>query len=87
MLVLLTKAIYPFTRGEIVATGRTAVREPSIGSRARRLRIASHLTRQALAQLAGVTEEEVYFYEHDLPVRLDCRRRILKELWARKAEK
>ena len=74
-------------RGEIVTTGRTAVRESSVGSRARRLRIAFHLTRRALARLAGVTEEEVYLYEHNLPVCLDCRRRILKELWAKKVEK
>ena len=70
-----------------MTTGRTAVREPSIGTRAKRLRIAAHLTQRALAQRAGVSEEEVYLYEHDMPVRLDCRRRILKELWARKAEK
>ena len=70
-----------------MTTGRTAVREPSIGSKAKRLRVAVHLTRRALAQLAGVSEEEVYLYEYDLPVCLDCRRRILKELWAKKVEK
>ncbi len=60
------------------------IRKDSTGDKARRLRIASLLTRQQLAELASIPVEHVYLFESDLPVPLDSRRRIMKELWARK---
>jgi len=65
----------------------TSARESSIGFKARRLRITQRLTKRALADMAGVSPEEVDLFEHNLPVPLDARRRILKELWAGKAKK
>ncbi len=65
----------------------TSIRESSTGFKVRRLRIASLLTRRELADLAGVSREEVDLFEHNLPVKLDSKRRILKELWSRKAKK
>ncbi len=59
----------------------------SIGSRVRRLRISSFLTQKELASLAGVSLKEVDSFEHSLPVPLETRRRILRELWARKASR
>jgi transcriptional regulator with XRE-family HTH domain len=55
-----------------------------IGFKARRLRINECLSRQELADMAGVSLEEVDLFEHNLPVPLDARRKILRELWAKK---
>jgi transcriptional regulator with XRE-family HTH domain len=44
--------------------------------------MALHLTQQELANMAGVSLEEIDLFEHNLPVRLDARRKLLKELWA-----
>ena len=63
----------------------TAVRETSPGAVARRLRREQRMTREELAEAAGVTRNEVDWYERGLPVALDVRRRLLRELWARKA--
>jgi len=60
------------------------IRKDSNGDKFRRQRIASLLTRQQLAELAGIPVEHVNLFERDLPVPLDSRRRIMKELWARK---
>ena len=57
----------------------------TLGQSARRVRLALHLTQQELAALTGISREAVYQFEHNLPVMLDARRRILKELWAIKA--
>jgi transcriptional regulator with XRE-family HTH domain len=65
----------------------TRPQETKIGSEARRLRLSLHITRQELAAMAGVTEDTVNLFEHNLPVALDFRRRILKELWAEKMKK
>jgi transcriptional regulator with XRE-family HTH domain len=59
----------------------------SIGVKVKRLRISFLLTRQELADLAGVPEEHVEWLEHNLPVPLDSKRRITRELWAIKARK
>lgn len=53
----------------------------------RRLRIYSRLSRQKLADLAGVPRAHVDLFERDLPLPLDSKRRILRELWARKIRK
>jgi transcriptional regulator with XRE-family HTH domain len=65
----------------------TPVRRSSNGSKVKRLRIANLLTQQELADLAGVTREHVDLFERNLPLPLDCRRRILRELWAIKFKK
>ena len=65
----------------------TFEQETSLGFKARKLRVLLGLTQQALAGMAGVSPDEVYLFEHNLPVRLDAKRRLLKELWARRAGK
>jgi hypothetical protein len=57
------------------------------GSDARRLRISLRISRRELADAAGVSEQVVNLFEHNLPVTLDSKRRILKELWAKKIGK
>ena len=57
----------------------------SLGFKARRLRISRLLTQQELAAMTSVSPEEVDLLEHNLPVRLDVKRRLFKELWARRA--
>ena len=57
-------------------------KETALGPWARSVRMALHLTRKELANLAGVSLEEIDLFEHNLPVRLDARRKLLKELWA-----
>jgi transcriptional regulator with XRE-family HTH domain len=52
-----------------------------MGTMARRVRLSLRLTQQQLAVRTGITKEAVYLFEHNLPVYLDARRRILKELW------
>ncbi len=59
----------------------------SAGQKARRLRIANLLTQQELAETAGVPLEHVELLERNLPVPLDSKRRIHKELWAIKDRK
>ncbi len=56
--------------------------ESALGPWARSVRIALHLTQQELANLAGVSLEEIDLFERNMPVRLDARRKLLKELWA-----
>jgi len=58
-----------------------------MGAEARRLRLSLHLNRAQVAVLAGVFEQTVNLFEHDLPVALDYRRRIHKALWALKSKK
>jgi DNA-binding XRE family transcriptional regulator len=74
-------------RAGIMATMVTYELQLPIGVKARRLRISQLLTQRELADMAGVSQKEVDLFEHDLPVTLDARRRILKVLWARKDKK
>jgi len=60
--------------------------KPWIGLEAKRLRQALFLTQHELATIAGVTLEEVDLFEHGLPVRLDVKLKILREVWLRKAK-
>jgi DNA-binding transcriptional regulator YiaG len=62
-------------------------RDSLAGLKVKRLRISFLLTRRELADLAGVPEEHVDLLEQNLPVPLDSKRRILKEIWAIKARK
>jgi transcriptional regulator with XRE-family HTH domain len=63
------------------------IQETQIGSDARKLRISLHITRREVAEAAGVSEHAVNLFEHNLPVALDYKRRILKELWSIKNKK
>jgi DNA-binding XRE family transcriptional regulator len=65
----------------------TLIDSASTGVKVKRLRISFLLTRQELADLAGVPQEHVELLERNLPVPLDSKRRIVKELWAIKARK
>ena len=57
------------------------------GYETRRLRLAVNLTRQQIAELAGVPPEHVLLLEKHLPVPLDSKRRVLGVLWAAKVRK
>lgn len=59
-------------------------RELSHGFNARKLRITQMLTQQELADLAGISQEDVSLFERNLPVRLEAKLKLLKTLWARK---
>ena len=65
----------------------TLTRKSTPGSMAKRLRIYCHLSQRELADLAKVPRQHVDLFEHDLPLPLDSRRRILRELWAIKVKK
>ena len=68
-----------------MSTVITFTRESSIGFKAWRLRRAQLLSQQDLAIKAGVPLEEVNLFENNLPVPLDTKRRILKELFYMKS--
>jgi transcriptional regulator with XRE-family HTH domain len=70
-----------------MTTVPTSTRVSSIGSQVKKLRVSGRMTRRQLADAAGVSTEEVRLFERNLPVPLDSRRRMLKELWARKVRK
>ena len=61
--------------------------KPSLGLQAKRLRLALLLTQHELATIAGVPLEEVDLLEHNLPVQVDVKLKILRELWVRKVGK
>jgi DNA-binding XRE family transcriptional regulator len=62
--------------------GRTVEAENLLGFKARKLRRSLKLTQQELANLAGVLTKEVILFEHNMPVQLDVKRKLLRELWA-----
>ena len=66
---------------------KSAKREMSLGFKVRRLRLSQLLTTEELASLAHVTQEDVNLLESNLPLRLDAKRKLLKELWARRASR
>jgi transcriptional regulator with XRE-family HTH domain len=70
-----------------MSTAQTYTQEPSLGTKVKRLRLSSLLTQKELADLASVSQEEVNLFERGLPIKLDSKRKILKELWAKKAKK
>ena len=65
----------------------TSDREKSLGFKARKIRVFLGLKQHELANLAGVPLEEVDLFEHNLPVPLDVKRKLIRELLARKAIK
>jgi transcriptional regulator with XRE-family HTH domain len=70
-----------------MASVQISSREPSVAAQAKKLRLSCLLTQKELAAAAGVTREEVNKLEQGFPLILDSKRKILKELWSRKAEK
>jgi DNA-binding XRE family transcriptional regulator len=62
----------------------TFTRESLLGFKARRLRITLDITQQEVADKAGVPVKSVDLFEHNLPVPLDYKRRILQVLWSGK---
>ncbi len=58
-------------------------REQSVGSRVRQMRVRLGLTQQDLAYAVGVSEKDIKLLERDVPVTLDCKRRVLKTLWGK----
>jgi len=60
----------------------TFARETSIGPRARNIRMALRLTQRELADIAGVSQEDVDLFERNMPVPLQAKRKLVKELWA-----
>jgi len=72
---------------ERMATVPTLTPKSTPGFQVKRLRLASLLSRQKLANLAGVPQEQVGLFEQNLPLPLDSKRKILKILWARKSKK
>ena len=63
----------------------SSLREASIGHWARSLRISLQLTEQELADSVRVSMEDVYLFEHNLPVQLDIKQKLLKKLYAVKS--
>lgn len=70
-----------------MANVQISTREPSIATQARKLRLSRLITQEELAVAAGVSREEVNRLEQGLPLILNSKRKILKELWAKKVEK
>ncbi len=62
----------------------TVIQPETVGSRARRLRLALRLTQYELSSRSGVPRAAISSFEHNIPVVLDARRRIFKELFALK---
>jgi hypothetical protein len=57
-----------------------------LGFKARKLRISLRIDKQELSDATGVSLDSLDLFEHNLPVPLDEKRRILKELWSRKSK-
>ena len=71
----------------VMKAATTLINHLSAGQKIKRLRIANLLTQPELAELAGVPLAHVDMLEHNLPVPLNSKRLIHKELWAIKARK
>jgi len=74
-------------KGRIMTAVLTFTRESMLGFKARRLRISENITQQEVADKAGVPVDSVDLFEHNLPVPLDFRRRILQVLYAEKIKR
>ncbi len=61
-------------------------RKSSLGYKTKRLRVSLRLTQHELATLAGVLPEEIDLLEENLPVTLATKLKILRVIWARKAD-
>ena len=56
--------------------------EYAVGDWAKSVRLALQLTQQELADIAGISREDVDSFEQNLPINVDSRRKLVKELWA-----
>jgi transcriptional regulator with XRE-family HTH domain len=70
-----------------MSTVLSFTRESMLGFKARKLRIAMGFTQQEVADMAGVLVDSVDLFEHNLPIPLDYKRRILQVLWAKKTKR
>ena len=70
-----------------MSTVLSFTRTSTLGYKARKLRIAENFTQQEVADMAGVPVTSVDHFEHNLPVPLDHKRRVLKVLWAEKIKR
>ncbi len=70
----------------MMATSGYVARESSLGFKTKRLRVSLRLTQQDLAYLAGVLAEDVDLLEENMPVKLGTKLKILRVIWARKAD-
>ena len=61
-------------------------RGSSIGFKAASLRISLLLTQQELADMVGVSRDDVDCLEHNLPMPLETRNKLLKGLFAKKSK-
>lgn len=84
LLVRHAHALYPHFRRKVMKAVLAFSRESSLGFKAKRLRTSQSLTQQELAQMAGVSRQDIDSFERSMPLALDTRRKILKELWAKK---
>ena len=73
--------------GEKASGGGKMTSRPSLGFEAKRIRLALSLKQHELATIAGVPLKQVDLFEHNLPVQVDVKLRILRELWVRKGVK
>jgi len=65
----------------------TLVQAESLGTRARKVRLSLRITQHELSDLSGVSRNAISLFENNMPVTLDARRRIIKELWAIKVNR
>jgi hypothetical protein len=65
----------------------TMEQETALGTKAKRLRLNLMLTQHHLAAMANVPVTEIALFEDNLPVSLDTKRKLLRELWAKKVGK
>ena len=72
---------------EIMSPLLSIDQKPSLGLEAKRIRLTLPLTQHELATIAGVSLKEVDLFEHNLPVQVDVKLKILRELWARQVGK
>jgi len=72
---------------EIMSPLLSIDQKPSLGLEAKRIRLTLPLTQHELATIAGVSLKEVDLFEHGLPVQVDVKLKILRELWARQVGK
>ncbi|MFC1909391.1 hypothetical protein ACFLXD_06050 [Chloroflexota bacterium] len=70
-----------------MTTVLTYTRESSIGTQARSIRMSLQLTQQELADIVGVSKEDVDLLEHNLPIPLYFKNKILKKLHEAKSAK
>ncbi len=79
--------LYGISKRRIMTAVLTLTRESMLGFKARKLRITENISQQQVADKSGVPIKSVDLFEHNLPVPLDYRRRILQVLYAEKIKR